>query len=47
MSRARSPAGPMAIIIAVFLTFAIGFVVIVLPVGLLITSLSRRLAVAR
>jgi glutamate transport system permease protein len=35
------------VIIAIFLTFAIGFVVLVLPVGLLVTSLSRRLAVAR
>jgi glutamate transport system permease protein len=35
------------VIIAIFLTFAIGFVILVLPVGLLVTSLSRRLAVAR
>jgi glutamate transport system permease protein len=35
------------VIIAIFLTFAIGFVVLVLPVGLITTSLSRRLAVAR
>jgi glutamate transport system permease protein len=35
------------VIIAIFLTFAIGFVVLVLPVGLLTTSLSRRLAVTR
>jgi len=35
------------VIVAVFLTFAAGFVVLVLPVGLLITSLSRRLAVSR
>ncbi len=35
------------VIIAVFLTFAIGFVALVLPVGLLVTSLSRRLAVSR
>lgn len=35
------------VILAVFLTFAIGYVVIVVPVGLATTSLSRRLAVAR
>ncbi|MFL6112598.1 MAG: amino acid ABC transporter permease [Catenulispora sp.] len=35
------------VIVAVFLTFAAGFVILVLPVGLLITSLSRRLAVSR
>jgi glutamate transport system permease protein len=35
------------VIIAIFLTFAVGFVILVLPVGLLVTSLSRRLAVAR
>jgi glutamate transport system permease protein len=35
------------VIIAIFLTFALGFVILVLPVGLLVTSLSRRLAVAR
>jgi glutamate transport system permease protein len=35
------------VIIAIFLTFAIGFVILVLPVGLAVTSLSRRLAVAR
>ena len=35
------------VIVAVFLTFAAGFVVLVLPVGLLVTSLSRRLAVSR
>jgi glutamate transport system permease protein len=34
-------------IIAIFLTFAIGYVVIVIPVGLLTTALSRRLAVKR
>ncbi|ACQ80695.1 polar amino acid ABC transporter, inner membrane subunit [Beutenbergia cavernae DSM 12333] len=31
----------------IFLTFALGFVLIVIPVGLLTTSLSRRLSVAR
>lgn len=35
------------VIIAIFLTFAIGFVILVLPVGLAVTSLSRRLAVTR
>lgn len=35
------------VILAIFLTFAIGFVILVLPVGILTTSLSRRLAVAR
>jgi len=35
------------VIFAVFLTFAIGYVVIVVPIGLATTSLSRRLAVAR
>lgn len=35
------------VILAIFLTFAIGYVVIVVPVGLATTSLSRRLAVAR
>lgn len=35
------------VILAIFLTFALGFVVLVLPVGLVVTSLSRRLAVAR
>lgn len=35
------------VIFAVFLTFAIGYVIIVVPVGLATTSLSRRLAVAR
>lgn len=35
------------VILAIFLTFAAGFVVLVLPVGLLVTSLSRRLAVSR
>ena len=35
------------VILAVFLTFAIGYVIIVVPVGLATTSLSRRLAVAR
>ena len=33
--------------VAVFLVFALGFVVLTLPVGLLFTSLSRRLAVKR
>jgi glutamate transport system permease protein len=32
---------------SVFLTFAIGFVILTLPLGLLITRLSRRLAVKR
>jgi glutamate transport system permease protein len=31
----------------VFLVFALGFVVLTLPVGILFTSLSRRLAVKR
>ena len=35
------------IIIPIFLTFAMGFVVIVIPVGLLTTWLSKKLAVAR
>lgn len=35
------------VILAVFFVFALGFVVLVVPVGLLTTSLSRRLAVAR
>jgi len=35
------------VILAIFLTFALGYVVIVVPVGLATTSLSRRLAVAR
>jgi glutamate transport system permease protein len=33
--------------VAVFLVFAVGFVILTLPVGLLFTSLSRRLAVKR
>ncbi len=33
--------------VAVFLIFAIGFVILTLPVGLLFTGLSRRLAVKR
>jgi len=33
--------------IAVFLVFAVGFVILTLPVGLLFTSMSRRLAVKR
>ncbi|MHA7134964.1 amino acid ABC transporter permease [Oerskovia turbata] len=35
------------VIIAIFLTFAIGYVILVIPVGLATTSLSRRLAVKR
>lgn len=35
------------VIVAIFLTFALGFVLLVVPVGLATTSLSRRLAVAR
>ena len=35
------------VILAIFLTFAFGFVLLVVPVGLLTTSLSRRLAVVR
>jgi glutamate transport system permease protein len=31
----------------IFLTFAVGFVIIVIPVGLIMTALSRRLAVKR
>jgi glutamate transport system permease protein len=31
----------------VFMVFAIGFVILTLPVGILFTSLSRRLAVKR
>ena len=34
-------------IMAIFLTFAIGYVIIVIPVGMLTTYLSRRLAVKR
>jgi glutamate transport system permease protein len=33
--------------VAVFLVFALGFVILTLPIGLLFTSLSRRLAVKR
>ena len=33
--------------VTVFMVFAIGFVILTLPVGLLFTSLSRRLAVKR
>ena len=33
--------------VAVFLVFAIGFVILTLPVGMLFTSMSRRLAVKR
>lgn len=35
------------VIIAIFLTFAIGYVILVIPVGLATTALSRRLAVKR
>ena len=35
------------VILAIFLTFAFGFVLIVVPIGLATTALSRRLAVAR
>lgn len=35
------------LVLAIFFTFALGFVVIVIPIGLVTTSLSRRLAVAR
>ncbi|WP_456847570.1 amino acid ABC transporter permease [Cellulomonas sp. P5_C6] len=35
------------VIVAIFLTFALGFVIIVVPIGLATTALSRRLAVAR
>ena len=35
------------VILAIFLTFALGFVIIVVPIGLATTALSRRLAVAR
>ncbi len=35
------------VILAIFLTFALGFVIIVVPIGLGTTALSRRLAVAR
>ncbi|WP_372697990.1 amino acid ABC transporter permease [Arthrobacter sp. JSM 101049] len=35
------------IVIPIFLTFAVGFVIIVIPVGLLTTWLSKKLAVAR
>ena len=35
------------VIIAVFLTVALGFVIIVIPVGLLTTWLSQKLAVKR
>ena len=34
-------------IYAIFFMFALGFVVLVIPIGLLTTSLSRRLAVRR
>jgi glutamate transport system permease protein len=33
--------------VAVFMVFALGFVILTLPLGLLFTSLSRRLAVKR
>jgi len=35
------------VIVAIFLTFALGFVLLVVPIGLATTALSRRLAVAR
>ncbi|MEG2577740.1 MAG: amino acid ABC transporter permease, partial [Glutamicibacter sp.] len=35
------------IVIPIFLTFAVGFVIIVIPVGLLTTWASKKLAVAR
>lgn len=35
------------VIFAIFFTFALGFVIIVIPIGLATTSLSRRLAVTR
>lgn len=35
------------VIFAIFLTFALGFVIIVIPIGLATTSFSRRLAVTR
>lgn len=35
------------VILAIFLTFAFGFVVLVVPIGLATTALSRRLAVTR
>jgi glutamate transport system permease protein len=35
------------LVIPIFLTFALGFVIIVIPIGLLTTWLSRKLAVAR
>ena len=34
-------------IYGIFLTFAIGYVILVIPIGLLTTSLSNRLAVRR
>jgi glutamate transport system permease protein len=33
--------------VSVFVVFALGFVILTLPVGILFTSLSRRLAVKR
>ena len=33
--------------IGIFLVFALGFVILTLPLGLLFTSMSRRLAVKR
>ncbi|ROS77173.1 amino acid ABC transporter permease [Cellulomonas sp. PhB143] len=36
-----------SLIYAIFLTFAVGYVILVIPVGLLTTTLSRRLAVRR
>jgi glutamate transport system permease protein len=38
--------GPQFILL-IFFTFALGYVIIVIPVGVLTTSLSRRLAVKR
>ena len=35
------------VILSIFVVFALGFVVIVVPIGLATTSLSRRLAVQR
>lgn len=36
-----------SLMVAIFLTFALGYVILVIPVGLATTSLSRRLAVKR
>ncbi|WP_129783414.1 amino acid ABC transporter permease [Promicromonospora panici] len=35
------------LMVAIFLTFALGYVILVIPIGLVTTSLSRRLAVKR